>query len=124
MVLEAGIVNGAPQELAAAIETLRSGLLLQCSRFADAEAAAKQGIELCQDKLLESALVERLGAALRSQGRQEAAEEAFKRCHELRMELLADGDPRAKPVLQQYAAVLRHAGQEEQAAEIEKKLGA
>ena len=123
-VLEAAETSGIPQELAAAIEALRSGLLLQIGRFADAEVSAKKGVEIAQDKLLESALVERLGAALRSQGRQEAAAEQFARAHALRLQLLQDGDPRAPQVLQQYAAILRKSGEEEKAAEIEAKLGA
>lgn len=123
-VLEAGLSRGAPKELAAPIETLRSGLLLQTGRFADAEASARRGIEIAADKLLESALVERLGAALRSQGRKEAAEEAFAKCHQLRLQLLEDKDPRARQILEQYAAVLRKSGEDERAAEIEAKLNA
>ncbi len=121
-VLDAAVAQGAPQPLEAAVEAIRSGLMLEVGRFADAEATAKKGIELSTDKLLESALSERLGAALRSQGREDDAAEAFARSHELRMELLEEGDRRVAPVLKQYAQMLRRESREDEAAKIEERL--
>lgn len=121
--LEACLTGRVPESLRAAAEAIRSGLLIEAGQFAEAETFALKGVEFADDKLLESALVERLAAARRSQGREQQAAEDFARAHALRMELLEEGDGRVKPVLQQYAHALRANGREEEAVEIERRLG-
>lgn len=123
-VLAAASASGVPASLKAPIEAIRSGLQVDAGHFAEAETSALRGIEIAEDKLLESALMERLGAARRAQGRVDQAEKDFLRSHQLRMELLAEGDARVVPMLRQYAQVLRANGREGDAAEIEKGLTA
>jgi len=120
--LEAASSGSVPEVLRAPIEAVRSGLMIEAGQPAEAETSALRGVELADDKLLESALMERLGAARRAQGRGEQADQDFVRSHQLRMELLEEGDARVVPVLRQYAQVLRANGRETDAAEIEQRL--
>lgn len=116
-------VKGLPPHLHAAHAALCSGLLLQAERPAEALAAAEAGVKLTtQDRLLESALWERMGRAYLAMGRQEEAKAPFARCGELQEQLLDEGDARVTPWIKAYARTLREAGHEQQAVRLEQKL--
>ena len=116
-------VDGLPPHLHAAHAALTAGLLLEAERPAEALAAAEAGVKLeTQDRLLESALWERIGRAYVALGRQEEAKEPFARCAKLQEQMLDKGDVRVAPWIRAHANALRQAGHEQEAARLEGKL--
>ncbi len=123
--LETVRAEGLPPHLRAAHATLLSGLLLQLDRPAEALAAAQTGVEQSSDdRLLESALWERVGRARLALGQQQEAQEPFARAAKLQEQLLDEGDRRVAPLLQAYAQALRQAGRAPDAERLEAKLAA
>lgn len=123
MLLDACRVESFPANLDAAYYTIRSGLLLNLERYADANLAAREGLNhSADDKLLESALWERLAVASSKVGLSAEAEQASAKSQELRKQLVAAGDPQAVQLLEQTAAALREAGRDEEATALESQL--
>ena len=123
MVLDACRVEGFPANLHAAYYTIRSGLLISLERYADANLAAREGLNHSgDDQLLESALWERLAIANSKVGLSAEAEQAGAKSRELRQQLLAAGDPQAVKLFEQTAAALRREGRDGEADAIERQL--
>ena len=115
--------EGLPAHLHAAHAALLSGLLLQIGKADEALQAAEAGVERAgQDRLLESALWERIGRAHLALGREQEAHEPFAKSARLQEQLLEEGDKRVVPLLEAYARSLRQAGQAEAAERLEAKL--
>ncbi|MCB9383878.1 MAG: tetratricopeptide repeat protein [Bryobacterales bacterium] len=112
-----------PPQLRGAHGAIRAGLLLEAGRNDEALQAAEEGLEHAgQDRLLESALWERMGRAYLAMGREEEARDPFARCGELQEKMLDEGDARVAPWIQAYTRTLRASGREEEAARLEGKL--
>ena len=123
MALDACRVESFPANLNAAYYAIRSGLLLHLERYADANLAAREGLNHSgDDKLLESALWERLATASANIGQSAEAEQARTKSLELRQQLLAAGDPQMVKLFEQTAAALRREGRDSEAAAIESQL--
>jgi hypothetical protein len=116
-------VEALPPHLHAPQAAIRAGLLLEAGRPAEALEAAEAGLQRAgQDRLLESALWERMGRACLAMGREEEAKEPFARCGKLQEQMLDEGDPRVAPWIKAYARTLRQGGREQEAARLEGKL--
>lgn len=123
-IVDALVELGVPPDLMGPLSAIRGGLLLHLRRFEDAAREARNGIERGgPDRLLESVLIERLATAQEALGDTEEAVSNSKRSLEIRLELLASGDERVESLLRQQAAMLRQAGREAEAGEIEARLG-
>jgi hypothetical protein len=121
--LQAIRVGDLPVHLRAAHAAIAAGLLLEADRPAEALEAAEAGVGQAEsDRLLESALWERMGRAYLAMGRQEEAAEPFARCGRLQEQMLDEGDPRVAPWIKAYARTLRQAGREQEAVRLEDKL--
>ena len=115
--------DGIPSHLRGAHAAMRAGLLLEAGRPAEALDAAEAGVGAAgQDRLLESALWERMGRAYLAMGREQDAREPFARCGKLQEQMLEEGDARVAPWIKAYARTLRQSGHEQEAARLEGKL--
>ena len=103
---------------------VRAGLLLDLGRFDEALAEAAKGREGCEDPLIEAALFDRTGVALRRLGREPEAVAAHQRSLRICETLFEQGDRRVIPWMRERAASLRRAGKNEEAAVLELKLAA
>ncbi|MBI1356143.1 MAG: hypothetical protein GC160_17520 [Acidobacteria bacterium] len=114
-----------PASLPPAFFAIRSGVLLDLRRNEEAERDAMTGLaRVGEDRLLQSALLERLGTAHKLQGREAEADEAYGLSRKLQEQLLDAGDERVVPVFQQAVQALEAAGRPDQAAELRRKLEA
>ena len=112
-----------PKALPPAYHAIRSGVLLDLNRHADALEAAQAGLESAtDDKLLSSALWERLGTAQLRLGMQSEAEQSYQQSREIHESLLKDGDARVVPLFEQAVRALQAGGRAAEAEELRKKI--
>jgi hypothetical protein len=112
-----------PKALPPAFHAIRSGVLLDLNRNHDALEAAQAGLESAiDDKLLSSALWERLGTAQKRLGMDADAEQSYQQSREIHESLLKDGDARVVPLFEQAVKALEAGGRAAEAEELRKKI--
>jgi tetratricopeptide (TPR) repeat protein len=112
-----------PQGLPPTFFAIRSGVLLDLDRNAEAQEVAQAGLERAvADPLLSSALWERLGTAQQRQGANDDASQSYRQSQEIQQKLLEAGDARVTPLFEQAVRALEAGGRTQEAEELRKKI--